>query len=249
MSKKTLIIMAIITIFLNITNLFSEKEDENVKRIIKNTIKFLGGEKFKNYKTYYAHGKLYIIKGGMSARTDVWEYINYPSLFRQALEDKENGDIEIVDISKLKGIRIKYGKKSSMSLSDISEFKMGLRRDIHYLFKYIIPEGKVSIYYLSPEEIEGPLFNEGLKLIFDDNDEIKIIYKEESYIPYKIIYKKKEGLTTVRWYKILARWFSIDGIETPKRIEYYREGNFTYLLEYEEIKYNKNLSKKLFQIR
>ncbi len=243
MNKKFIVIFFII-----ILTVFLKAQDKNVERIVNNVTKFLGGEKFLNYKTYYAHGKLYIIKGSLSARMDVWEYTLFPYLFRQALEDKENGDIEIINLKNLNGIHIKYGKKSKIGMDEISNFKIGLRKDIHYIFKYIIPQKKASIFYLSPEDIEGPTFNEGLKLVFPDNDEVKIILKEDSYVPYKIIYKKKEGLAKIKWEKILARWFRIDGIEIPKRIEYYREGIFTYLIEYEKIRFNKNLDKKLFRI-
>lgn len=248
MNKKISFLFIIIIIF-TIPICAQNTQDKNVERIVKNVTKFLGGERFLNYRTYYAHGKLYIIKGQLSERTDVWEYTIEPYLFRQALEDKDNGDIEIVNLKDLDGMRIKYGTKSKMPIDEISDYKIGLRKDIHYIFKYIIPEKKATIFYLSPEDIEGPRFNEGLKLIFKDNDEVKIIFKEDSYIPYKIIYNKKEGLSTVRWYKILARWFRIDGIEVPKRVEYYREGVLSYLIEYDKIKFNKNLDRKLFEIK
>jgi len=225
---------------------FRSAEIDKAQELIQKVRTELGDKAFESWTDYYGEGRMFILKRGGQSWTKFWEYYKWSGKSRTAYNDKDLYDVYNLDLGK--GWAFEYGKVKAKTEEDVRRFRQSEKRNLFNLFRDRYREPGMKVFYLGPENIDSLKPMEALEFVDADNFSFIVYFEEGNPVPQKVEYKDRnpDGLTinkTERFY----RWFRVDGILSPKRVEFYTGENQTGLVEYSLFRYNTGLSDTLFQ--
>lgn len=207
----------------------------------------LGGKAFESWTDYYGEGRMFILKrdGGQSW-TKFWEYYKWSGKSRTAFNDKDLYDVFNLELGK--GWAFEYGKVKVKTDEDVRRFRQAEKRNIFNLFRDRYQEPGMKVFYLGPENIDTLKPMEALEFVDADNYTFTVFFEEGNPVPQKVEYHDKtpDGLT-IKKTELFYRWFRVDGVLSPKRVEFFTGDSQTSLVEYNLFRYNSGLSDALFQ--
>jgi len=244
--KKHLLTCFIILLALPLTS--AQESNTQALDLIRQTIDALGGEKFLNWQDYTSNGRFYAIKGSQKSWTKFWEEYKWWGKYRINFGKEEGAMAEVYNLELNKGWDYEFGKVKDKSEEDIRKYAVSERRDPRYLFREGWKQEGMKVFFLGPENFDTIEPQVALEFLNAENLSVTVFYQEGSHVPYKIIYKERnENGIMQEKEQMFFRWFHIQGIYSPMRIEFYTNGERSGLLEYSEIQYNTGIPDSIFQ--
>jgi hypothetical protein len=130
---------------------------------------------------------------------------------------------------------------------EMKDFRDLVKHKLDNIFRLRWKDPANKLFYMGPGE--GPEVRlEVVKLLDPENDEISIYFDRASKLPAKIEYHgvdAKRGIN-LRTVKEFSQWHVIDGVNTPMRVDTYRNGKKASQLYALKVTYNNNLQDSFF---
>lgn len=244
--KKYLWTFFLIVLAFSVTS--AQEPDARALDLIQQTIDGLGGEKFLNWKDYQAEGRFYAIKGAQKSWTKFWEQYAWWGKYRINFGKKEGAIAEVYNLELNKGWDYEFGKVKDKPEEDIRKYEISERRDPRYMFREGWKKEGMKVFFLDPDNFDTIEPQVALEFLDAENRSVTFFYQEGSHVPFKMLYKERNdnGIMQEKE-QMFFRWFNIQGIYSPMRIEFYTNGERSGLLEYSEIHYNTGIPDAVFQ--
>jgi hypothetical protein len=226
----------------------AQEPTQQAEELIRKTIEAMGGEKFLNWQDYIANGRFYAIKGSQKSWTKFWEEYKWRGKYRINYGEEEGAIAEVYNLELNKGWDYEFGKVKDKKDEDVRRFEISERRDPRYLFRDGWKKDGMKVFYLGPDNFDTIEPMVALEFLDAENLSVTVVYHEGNNLPFKIFYKERnESGIMQEKVQLFFRWFNIQGIYTPMRVEFYTNDQRSGLLEYSEIQYNVGVPESVFQ--
>lgn len=214
------------------------------EEVVKNAVKFMGGDKYLGVKTLVGKGRFSIIREGR-----VISYQTFTDVI--VFPDKERTDFKGQGI---KTVQTNVGDTGWMFDGDhdrlidqtetqIANFHRGIRVSLDNLLRGGW-KGHAKLSYVEKRPATLGKRNDVVKLTYDDGFEVEFEFSADDAMPRKAIYKSGEETTEMDLYE---QFVSVGGIKTPYVIDRRTNDEHTSRINYDSVKFNEKIPDSIFE--
>jgi hypothetical protein len=226
-------------------------QDENmIQKLCRDAIQAMGGAAFLNVTDVTSEGQYFMfdLQGESSGLIKFADYTKLPDKSHFELGNKKRElDITVFNLAKNEGW-ILEGQKPTRDATpeEMKQFKEEVNHSIDNIFRFRWKDPQNKLFYLGSGEGRDVML-EMVKLIDPENDEVTIYFDRISKLPAKIEFRKinSKGVRQ-RVVDEFFQWHSIQGVNTPMRIDSFVNGRKASQQFITKIMYNNNLSDSSF---
>ncbi len=226
------------------------QDDEKIRKLFEDAIQAMGGEKYLNVKDIVSEGNLFYFNraGDSSGLIKFNDWTKLPDRDRNEIGNrKKERDVIVFNLEKNEAW-ILEGQKPTRDATpeELKDFRNSVKHSIDNIFRTRWKDPANKLFYLGPGEGADVRF-ETVKLLDPENDEVLIYFDRSTRLPVKIEYRTmdKRGIN-LRVVDEFSQWHTIDGVNTPMRIDTTRNGFRFSQVFATKITYNNNLSDSFF---
>ena len=226
-----------------------DPDAERIQKLFQDAIRNLGGDSYLKVTDMVSSGNYFQFnRDGDSLgliKFDDWTKLPDKSRFELGNRKKER-DVTVFNLEKNQGW-ILEGQKDTRDASpeEMQDFKNAVKHSLENIFRFRYKNPDTRLFYLGVAETDVKL--EAVKLLDTDNDEVTIYFDRLSNLPAKLEYQAtdKRGIH-YRETQEFSQWHAIQGINTPLRIDTYRNGRQLSQQFVLKIEYNTGLQDSFF---
>jgi hypothetical protein len=227
------------------------QDEEKIRKLFEDAVQAMGGEAFSRVTDIVSEGNYFAFnrEGDTSGLIKFNDWTKLPDKNRSELGNrKKERDVQVFNLEKNEGW-ILEGQKPTREATpeEMKQFRNGVKHNIDNIFRSRWKDPANKLFYMGPGEgMEVRL--EVVKLLDPENDEILIYFDRANKLPAKIEYKSmdtKRGIN-LRMVEEFSQWHVVDGVNTPLRVDTYRNGYRASQVFALKIAYNTNLPDSLF---
>jgi hypothetical protein len=227
------------------------QDEEKIRKLFEDAIQAMGGEVFLRVTDIVSEGNYFAFsrEGDSSGLIKFNDWTKLPDKNRSELGNrKKERDVQVFNLEKNEGW-ILEGQKPTREASpeEMKQFRNGIKHSIDNIFRTRWKDPAIKLFYLGPGEgTEVRL--EVVKLLDPENDEVLVYFDRASKLPAKIEYKSmdtKRGIS-LRMVEEFSQWHVVDGVNTPLRVDTYRNGYRASQVFALKIAYNTGLTDSFF---
>jgi len=248
--RKPAPIVILILLFCGLSPVRGQDPDaERIQKLFQDAILNLGGDTYLKVTDMVSNGNYFQFdRDGNSSgliKFDDWTKLPDKSRFELGNRKKER-DVTVFNLEKNQGW-ILEGQKDTRDATpaEMQDFKNAVKHTIETIFRYRYKNSDTRLFYMGVSDTDVKL--EAVKLLDTDNDEVTIYFDRLSKLPAKLEYQviDKRGIH-YRETQEFSQWHSIQGINTPLRIDTYRNGRQLSQQFILKIEYNTGLQDSFF---
>jgi hypothetical protein len=230
---------------------YSQSQDEQTaKKLFEDAIQAMGGDAYLKVTDIVSEGQAFGFDsdGASSLPLKFYDFTKFPDKSRNEQgSKKKDRDITVFNLGNNEGWIVE-GQKGVRDAKpeEMEDFKNTVKHSIDMIcrFRYKDPENR--LFYLGPGEGKDYTL-EVTKIVDPVNDEAIIYFDRVSKLPAKIEYRRidKRGIRQ-RMVEEYSQWHTIQGINTPLRIDVYANGRQESQIFLLKVTYNNNLLDSFF---
>ena len=225
------------------------QDEGKIQKLFQDAIQLLGGETYLNVTDMVSEGNYFMFdrQGNSSGLIKFNDYTKLPDKSRFELGNrKKERDVFVFNLEKNVGWILEGQKETrDASPAEMVEFKKAVKHSIESIFRFRYKDPEVKLFYLGVSEADVKL--EMVKVLDSENDEVTVYFDRMSKLPAKIEYQVTDakGLRS-RETQEFSQWHVIEGVNTPLRIDTFRN-NRQYSQQFIiKITYNNSLEDNFF---
>ncbi len=240
-NKKNLILTLLVP-FLLIGSRAEVDDGNRARKVLDIAVQAMGGNRYLSVRTEIETGREFLFKRGQKAFIpfQAWTVYENPVRWRhQAFKGKKQ-TVQVYNLELEKGwVQEGFHTVEELTVEDLKSFREMVKRDLHYIFRNRLDEEGISFFYYGPSDIAGSGELEAVEILDKNNISVIIYFQISSHLPVRM-----ESQTTTRdGFRVKTEteffnWHSIDGINSPLTIHYYRDGEKSGEKFIESISYN-----------
>ncbi len=241
-------LLAFVLIITNVARAQEQDENDPAKALalVREAIKARGGEAYLKVRTTMTRGQYTVYEKGVSG--DPAPFVDYIAPHRERTEFGK-GDFKYVQANSESANWIYDAKAKQIkdqTEEQVKQFQQGARYDLDNLLRVAAAQQGVKLVYLGRREPWRSTFSEAVRIDFEDGGQATVHFDQRSHLPLSIEYKlvTAEGTVTneTRYY----RWVDFGGVIFPTIQDFYRNGQQSARVSFDDVNLNANLSDKLF---
>lgn len=228
----------------------AQEQDENdpakALALVRASIKARGGEAYLKVRTTMTRGQFTAYEKGVSGNPQA--FIDYIAPNRERLEFGKS-DYKVVQANSEVANWVYDGKAKQIkdqTDEQVKQFQQGVRYELDNLLRVANAQQGVTLVYLGRREPWRSTFSEAVRVDFADGGQGTIHFDSRSHLPLSIEYKSvtAEGSATseTRYF----RWVDFSGIMFPTIQDFYRNGQQSGRVSFDEVNLNASIPDKLF---
>jgi len=230
---------------------FSPSQDEEtVQKLFEDAIQAMGGDAYLNVTDMVSDGQYFTfsIEGESSGLIKFKDYTKLPDKSRFELGNrKKELDITVFNLATNEGWILEGQKETRDARPDeMKDFRNSVKHSIDYIFRFRFKDPQNKLFYLGAGEgLDVTL--EVVKIVDAENDEVTVYFDRMTKLPAKIEFRdvSNRGIRR-RVVNEFSQWHSIQGINTPLRIDSTVNGRRSSQQFVLKINYNNNLPDSFF---
>lgn len=228
---------------------WGQEQDKSVK-LFQDAIQAMGGATFLDVRDVVSDGVLYYFnrEGDSSNRIKYNDYTKLPDKSRyEEGNNKKARDVTVFNLEKKEGW-ILEGQKDTRDATpeEMNAFKNAVKHSIDNIFRFRYKDPANKLFYLGPGE-GADVTCEIVKLLDPENDEVTIYFDRTTKLPAKILYTSHDRQGVVhRWQEEYSQWHTVQGINTPLRIDTADNGRKALQRFVLQLSYNTGLADSVF---
>lgn len=229
-----------------------QEEDENsparAKALVTAAIRARGGDAYLNIRQTVTRGQYTGYEKGVSGNPQ--SFVDYIAPSRERTEFGK-GDFKYVQ-SNSEGANWIYDAKGrqikDQTDEQVKQFKQGARCDLDNLLRAAGAGSGVKLAYLGRREPWRSQFSEAIRVEYSDGGDATIHFDAHTHLPLCVEYKSAggEGAAPVTSQTRYFRWVEYGGVMFPTIQDFYRDGQQSARVSFDEVTFNANLPDKLF---
>jgi hypothetical protein len=222
-----------LTVFLTIAFLMAgqpptrAQEEERIKKLFQDAIQELGGDAYLKVKDMVSDGNYFMFdrEGNSSGLIRYSDFTKLPDKSRFELGNrKKELDVTVFNLEKKQGW-ILEGQKDTRDASpeEMKDFQNSVKHSPEAIFRFRYRDPENKMFYLGPAE--GSVQLEMVKMIDPENDEVTIYFDRMTRLPAKLEYQVIDP-KGIHYREVVefSQWHMIQGVNTPMRIDSFRNG-------------------------
>ncbi len=248
MKKTTIALIALIGLALS--RAASAQDEERIQKLFAQAIEAMGGEAYLGVKDIVSEGSLFFFDrdGNSSGLIKYSDWTKLPDKSRNEVGNKKKlRDVTVFNLETGEGW-ILEGQKDTRAATpeEMKGFRNDVRHSIDAIFRYRYKDPGNKLFYLGPGE-GADVRLEMVKLLDSDNDEVTVYFDRMSSLPSKIEYRSldKKGVRQ-RHVQEFSQWHTIQGVNTPLRVDGFVNGVKSSQLFVLKLTYNNSLPDSFF---
>jgi hypothetical protein len=227
------------------------QDEEKIRKLFVDAVQAMGGDAFSRVTDTVSEGNYFAFnrEGDSSGLIKFNDWTKLPDKNRSELGNrKKERDVQVFNLEKNEGW-ILEGQKPTREATpeEMKQFRNSVKHNIDNIFRSRWKDPANKLFYMGPGEgTEVRL--EVVKLLDPENDEMLIYFDRASKLPAKIEYKSidtKRGIN-LRMVEEFSQWHVVDGVNSPLRVDTYRNGYRASQVFVLKIAYNTNLPDSFF---
>jgi hypothetical protein len=219
--------------------------DPRAAEILQKAIAQLGGERYLNVKTQIGRGQFSIFTGGVVASFQTfYDVFVFPD--RERTEFK-SGKVRFVQVNVGDTGWVYDGEQDRIkdqTAEQIAAFRRSIRVSLDNLLRRGWA-GKARLEYVGRRPASLGRRNDVLRLVYADGFAVEFEF-DESGLPQKAVYIRKNGDEEIREEDRYAQWVDIGGIKTPFIIDRISGGLQSSRINYESVEFDKSVPDSIF---
>lgn len=224
--KRTVIVLALLLLSWS-QNAVRGQDEDRIKKLFQDAIQALGGDAYSKVTDMVSNGNYFIFnrEGDSSGLIQYNDYTKLPDKSRYELGNrKKELDVTVFNLGKKQGW-ILEGQKDTRDATaeEMKDFQDAVKHSIEAIFRFRYNDPNNKLFYLGPAENAVQL--EMVKLIDPENDEVTIYFDRMSKLPAKLEFQVIDQ-RQIHYREVVefSQWHMIQGVNTPMRIDTYRNG-------------------------
>ena len=228
----------------------AQEQDENdpakALALVRAAIKARGGEAYLKVRTTVTRGQFTAYEKGVSGNPSA--FVDYLAPNRERTEFGKS-DYKYVQANSESANWIYDAKAKQIkdqTDEQVKQFQQGARYDMDNLLRVANSQQGVKLVYLGRREPWRSTFSEAVRVDFADGGQATIHFDTRSHLPLSIEYKSvtAEGPATseTRFF----RWVDFGGVMFPTIQDFYRNGQQSARVSFDEVNLNANIPDKVF---
>lgn len=215
---------------------------EKAKQLVARGIESLGGSVYLNVRNTHSHGRYFFFdRRGRKAFTRFWDWTNYsPVKWRFRLGKGKRQEVQIYNLELGKAWKLE-GKSSVEELlkKDIEDFKEAVKRDIDILLRSRVDEEGMNFYFYGPDEAGTSGEVAAVEFLDATNDSVVVFFDLRTHRPMRTETEIRDRMGILHKQTVeFSNWHTIDGVQTPLRVDRYVDGRIRSQRFLEELAYN-----------
>ena len=246
---KNMALMLALVVFLISRPSVRGQDEEKIQKLFQDAIQTLGGATYLKVTDMVSEGNLFGFdrEGNSSGLNKFSDWTKLPDKSRFELGNrKKELDVTVFNLEKKQGW-ILEGQKDTREATpeEMKDFRDLVKHSIDTLFRFRYKDPENKLFYLGAAENDVQL--EMVELIDPENDEVTIYFDRLSKLPAKVEYQyiDNRGIH-YRQTEEYSQWHTIQGVNTPMRIDTYRNGHQLSQQFILKIAYNTGLPDSFF---
>ncbi len=226
------------------------QDEEKIAQLFQDAIQAMGGEAFLKVTDMVSEGSYFQFdrQGNSSGLIKFNDYTKLPDKSRFELgSQKKARDVTVFNLEKNEGW-ILEGQKDTRDATpeEMKGFRAEIKHSIDNIFRFGYKDPNNKFFYLGPGE-GSEVVLEMVKILDPENDEVTVYFDRVSKLPAKIEYKDvdKRGVA-LRHVDEFSQWHSIQGVNTPLRVDGFVNNRKLFQSFIVKITYNNNLPDSFF---
>ncbi len=225
------------------------QDEEKIKKLFQDAIQLLGGDTYLKVTDMTSEGNYFQFdrEGNSSGLIKYSDYTKLPDKSRFELGNrKKELDVTVFNLEKKQGW-ILEGQKDTRDATpeEMKDFQNAVKHSIETIFRFRYQNPENKLFYLGPSDDAINL--EMVKMIDPENDEITIYFDRMSKLPAKLEYQVIDN-RGIHYREVVefSQWHMIQGVNTPMRMDTYRNGHQLSQQFVLKIAYNTGLQDSFF---
>lgn len=212
------------------------------REVIQAAITAMGGERYLSVKNMHAYGRLFVFdKNGNKFFTRFWDWTVFdPVLSRFQAGEGKRQEVEIYNLELRKAWKLE-GKSALEEIpeEEIKNFEKSIRHNLDMLLRKRRHEEGMHLYYYGPNDISGAGEYQAVELLDATNDSVVIYFDLKTGLPARLESEvtDKMGIRHKEEVEYL-NWHTLQGVHTPLRVDYHRDGSVSQQIFFEGVSYN-----------
>jgi hypothetical protein len=246
--------IALLLCFIGLLSVFApaQEQDENdpakAMALITAAVKARGGDAYLKVRQSVTRGQYTGYDKGVSGDPSV--FVDYIGANRERTEFGK-GDSKFVQVNSESANWIYDAKaKQVKDQTDlqVKQFRQGSRCDLDNLLRAAASGSTVKLFYLGRREPWRSQFSEAVRVEYPDGANATIHFDTHTHLPLSVEYKSlnAEGTAPVNSETRFFRWVEYSGVMVPTIQDFYRDGQQSARVSFDEVTFNVNLPDKLF---
>jgi len=248
MMRQVTVLLALLLLMTD-RPLIRGQEEERIKKLFQDAIQALGGETYLKVKDMVSDGNYFMFdrEGNSSGLIKYSDFTKLPDKSRFELGNrKKELDVTVFNLEKKSGW-ILEGQKDTRDATpeEMKEFQNSVKHSAEAIFRFRYQDPENKLFYLGPAE--NPVQLEMVKMIDPVNDEVTIYFDRMSKLPAKLEYQVVD-LKGIHYRVVdeFSQWHMVQGVNTPMRIDSFRNGRQNSQQFLLKITYNTGLQDSFF---
>ncbi len=229
---------------------YANGQEDKALQLFQAAIEAMGGDTYLAVRDISSEGHFFVFnrEGANSNRIKFNDYTKLPDKSRyEAGNNKKARDITVFDLTKNEGWIVEGQKPLRQATAEeMKSFQDAVKHSIETIFRFRYRNPENQLFYLGPGQ-GAEVRYEIVKLLDPDNDEVTVYFDRSSKLPAKIqfITLDKQGVKE-RNLMEFYQWHTIEGVETPLRMDLYINGRRAQQVFVFQVTYNTNLDDVFF---
>ncbi len=226
------------------------QDEEKIRKLFEDAIQAMGGENYLKVTDIVSEGNLFYFnrQGDSSGLIKFNDWTKLPDKVRNEIGNrKKERDVIVFNLARNEAW-ILEGQKPTRDATpeEFKDFHNSVKHNIDNIFRtrWMDPENK--LFYLGPGE-GASVTLETVKILDPENDEVLVYFDRMTKLPAKVEYRTrdKRGIN-IRVVDEFSQWHTVSGVNTPLRMDTYRNGFKASQVFVTKITYNNNLPDSFF---
>jgi len=226
------------------------QDEAKIQKLFQDAIQAMGGDTFLNVTDMITEGNYFQFDrdGNSSGLIKFNDWTKLPDKTRYEIGNRKKArDVYVFNLEKKQGW-ILEGQKDTREATpeEMKDFQNDVKHSIDTIFRYRYKDPANKLFYMGLGDGTDVQL-ECVKLLDPDNDEVNIYFDRLTKLPAKIQFQSvdKNGVH-IRHSDEFSQWHEIQGVNTPLRLDSYRNGKVFAQTFVTKITYNNNLQESFF---
>lgn len=228
----------------------AQEQDENdpakALALVRDAIKARGADAYLKFRTIITRGQYTAYDKGVSGDPQI--FVDYVAPNRERTEFGK-GDYKYVQTNSETANWIYDGKAKQIKEQtdeQVKQFQQGLRFDLDNLLRAASSQQGVKLVYLGRKEPWHSTFSEAVRVDYADGGQGTIHFDYRSHLPLSVEYKALSDQGPVASETRFFRWVEYGGVMYPTIQDFYRNGQQSARVSFDEVSINAIIPDKLF---
>lgn len=228
----------------------SGQDEQRIQKLYDDAVAAMGGSNYMEVKDIVSEGHMFYFnrEGDSSGLIRYYDWTKLPDKSRNEVgNNKKLRDVTVFNLEKKEGWILEGQKETrDAQTAEMDGFRSAVKHSLENIFRNRWKNPENRLFYLGPGS-GTELRYEMVRLLDPENDEVTVYFDRGSHLPAKIEYRNvdRQGVQ-LRHVEEYSQWHTIQGVNTPLRIDSAVNGRKAAQQFVVKISYNNNLPDEFF---